>query len=421
MSIYKKFMLMVLALMGMILLMTGVTYVKEKAALSTSIEQNGMTILDQSLKTMTNAMQSMAGIIENTGLAVQQGWDSKNFGEKEALESFMKASLKLNKAYGFESIFFGYEASGLFADGTGWQAPPDFDPRKRGWYKKALAANGKVIFSEPYVNASLGKIIFSVCIPVWDENRKLLGVLGSDVDMDGLNSLVSSLKIQGAGEAVLLSPAGTIAAGPRKEDIMKVNMTTDQNVLPDLRSVAKAMISGKSGHTVVQKDEGKYLSFYGTTPSGFSLGIFYPLSAVTQSVRTLTDTLLLVAVIALIFILLLTYLLYRSINRPLGHVSALAKEISQGNLTASPVSIGYTARDSLGAMLKALSEMIESLRDIVTDFLRRSDQINESSAELLALGKESNNNADNVLKAMLDITTFGRIAGKNAAGFVAQK
>ena len=42
----------------------------------------------------------------------------------------------------------------LFASG--------YDARKRGWYKVAVENPGKLIFSEPYVDAFTGKMVITI-------------------------------------------------------------------------------------------------------------------------------------------------------------------------------------------------------------------------------------------------------------------
>ena len=42
------------------------------------------------------------------------------------------------------------------------EMPDTYDPTKRPWYIKAMAANGEYVYVDPYVNKSDGKVIFTL-------------------------------------------------------------------------------------------------------------------------------------------------------------------------------------------------------------------------------------------------------------------
>jgi len=61
-----------------------------------------------------------------------------------------------------------------------------FDPRSRDWYKIAKSTGGPV-FSPIYPHFIMNDLALSAAQPVYDNNRRLLGVLGTHVILSGLN------------------------------------------------------------------------------------------------------------------------------------------------------------------------------------------------------------------------------------------
>lgn len=68
---------------------------------------------------------------------------------------------------------------------------PRYDPRVRPWYMAALSSKGTVVQTDPYVDLVTGKLIISNAKAVYDDNGTFRGVLGIDVSMDEITSVVS--------------------------------------------------------------------------------------------------------------------------------------------------------------------------------------------------------------------------------------
>jgi methyl-accepting chemotaxis protein len=81
--------------------------------------------------------------------------------------------------------------------------PPDYDPRLRPWYQEAIFS-GSYSLSRPYMYASVEALGVTAVKPVYRDER-LIGVLGLDLVLDGLQNLVESLKIQKGGKIILLT------------------------------------------------------------------------------------------------------------------------------------------------------------------------------------------------------------------------
>lgn len=84
--------------------------------------------------------------------------------------------------------FGDYIAYPIFAmpDGTYYvyplyTFPPDYDPRKRPWYKAAVENPDSAVVTPPFTHRILGVVTFAISRAIFDEHGNLLGVLGIDI------------------------------------------------------------------------------------------------------------------------------------------------------------------------------------------------------------------------------------------------
>ncbi len=88
--------------------------------------------------------------------------------------------------------------------------PSDYDPRTRPWYQTGLASDTFTL-SEPYLYASTNALGITGVMKVYDE-QKLVGVLGLDIILNGLNNLVNLVQTGQGGKIVLLTGDGEVLA-----------------------------------------------------------------------------------------------------------------------------------------------------------------------------------------------------------------
>lgn len=71
-----------------------------------------------------------------------------------------------------------------------------YDPKNRPWYKEAIAAKGKVVQTDPYIDLATGNLIISNVKAVYDDERKLKGVFGIDVSMTQIADVVNEVQVK---------------------------------------------------------------------------------------------------------------------------------------------------------------------------------------------------------------------------------
>ena len=96
----------------------------------------------------------------------------------------LEAALNL-PVYGqrFQLSYFG-SADGAMTSVPAGNRPADYDPRVRGWYQAASAAQASVL-TEPYIAASSKKLVITIATPVRRDGQ-MVGVAGADMDLESI-------------------------------------------------------------------------------------------------------------------------------------------------------------------------------------------------------------------------------------------
>ncbi len=102
---------------------------------------------------------------------------------------------------------YGY-IMGKYIDGLNWVPPEDYDPKSRDWFIEAMAAEGGVVFTMPYIDAQTGNLIVSACRMMPDRQS----VIALDVQLKGIQSMMSELTLNGKGYGFVVSNDGMLIA-----------------------------------------------------------------------------------------------------------------------------------------------------------------------------------------------------------------
>ncbi len=97
---------------------------------------------------------------------------------------------------------------GKYIDGLNWVPPEDYDPKSRDWFIEAMAADGSVVFTVPYIDAQTGNLIVSACRMLPDRQS----VIALDVHLKGIQSMMRELTLNGKGYGFVVSNDGMLIA-----------------------------------------------------------------------------------------------------------------------------------------------------------------------------------------------------------------
>jgi sigma-B regulation protein RsbU (phosphoserine phosphatase) len=161
--------------------------------------------------------------------------------------------------------------------------PPTFDPRKREWYTRAKQLNS-LGWTNTMIDASNGKPMISCSKPIYDKERRLVGVAAANITIETINQKVISTQVGHNGYAFLVDGKGMVIAHPhmqitgRQWDGSFETGSLLESKNAGLAAIAGEMVSGNTGvgRCTVDGCE-KFIAYSPIQRTGWSLGIAMPI------------------------------------------------------------------------------------------------------------------------------------------------
>ena len=297
--------------------------------------------LDGWLNVKARELQTAAAVLENTA------------GAAGATAAHLQ-SYRQDKD--ITDLYIGL-ADGRFIDGSGFVPPPDFDPRKRGWYQQASQA-GTLIFSDPYIDTSTQQYVVSAALPLVKDG-KISGVAGEDILLTTLAQTIEGVQFDGKGYAFLIDRNGVVLTHP--EPGLIATKLADNAAL---RSVVEAMLSQNSGSQRYQVDGvNKLISFRAVPATGWVMAITIDEADAYAGLAALRFRFIITSLAGLLAIAGFGWLFARQVTRPIRQLTANAAKLAAGDLTVRAVIDG---KDEVAALSTAFNTMGDNLRQLIS-------------------------------------------------------
>ncbi|MBF0541008.1 MAG: HAMP domain-containing protein [Nitrospirae bacterium] len=238
------------------------------------------------------------------------------------------------------------------------------------WFKLPRDLN-KAIWSEPYYDEGGGNILMATfSVPFYKETlskKYFLGVMTSDVSLEWLEKIVSSIKIFETGFGFLISKKGAIITHPDKRLIMHGTIFTIADTTNNIKlhNIGNDMVSGKSGIVFLDDFIGKkdcWLYYAPLSSEGWSLCVVFPNNELLAYIDHLQRIIFMIGLIGIIILSTIIALITASIIKPLKGLTLATMGIADGNLN---IDIPHAIlNDEVGKLTNALIYMRDSLKSM---------------------------------------------------------
>lgn len=402
-SIKRKLIpLMIIAIILPILILSVVNYSISNKVLLDNFKSNSaeMTMqVNNNIDSMFNEMESTVNFLakeenfKNLVLFEEGKAENENATEKEAryfggitLDNIVDTKENVFSAY------IGTRNKTFFADSSNASANnADYDPTQRPWYKKAMENPDQIIYTEPYESASTGKLMVTVAKTL-KGGGEVLGVLGIDVTLDDLASQYKDVKMGDSGRLYVLSPEGMVLVHPDTQLIGQ--SLKDQEIF-------EVFNSSKEGFKEYSfEGEDNYVSFATNDKTSWKIGLRFSTNETQQSLNTIIQTNLFIALVCIIVGMLFALYLSKIITKPLKILEEGINKAASGDLSEE---ITIDSNDEFGMIGTHFNQMIEHLKELIGDIISSAKVVTESSTSLKDISSQTSTATSEVATTIEEI------------------
>jgi methyl-accepting chemotaxis protein len=266
------------------------------------------------------------------------------------------------------------------------EANKDYETKGPGDYYLVPRERKRESVIDPYPYELLGTqtLLSSLAVPVLDADGTVRGIVGVDLDLHDMQKQLGSMKIGQFTRAAmeLVSANGTVAAGTSAQFLGKsIDETSTDKAY--LQAVHAGQTFTVQGYSASLKEPALSVGVpveIGRSGQNWMVVVHVSLAEALAAGRMLTILLLAIGFGGVAFLVVMVFLVSRSISRPLAEGVRFARQIAAGDLTAT-VDVGHRA-DEIGMLAGALNEMVQNLRNLVHQVQQGATQLAASSEEL---------------------------------------
>lgn len=379
-SLQKKLTLFVVGLLlALAALLSLVAYQQMRAQLLLAVESESKAAANGYGRLIAEWVASKRLIVEATTPVANN---------KDMVTYFQRAA----EGGGFDLVYAGYaDKRTIFS--TPQNLPEGYDPTSRPWYQMA-ANKGDSILTEPYTDASSGKLVVSFATPVKGDGG-VSAVVAGDINIDRLVKDILALKLAGNGYAMLLSKDGKIIAHPDA----KLTLKGVGELSTELAGHVSAL--GQPSKGLVDAEIGKKASLILWQPvegTDWSLALVMERSAVLSPLRSLLFKVLGIIAVFGVGVSLLAVATLKRMLRGLNQIRVAMQEIAsgEGDLTQR---IEVHGQDEVGQTAEAFNRFLGGLQETIREVSQASMSVASGATELSASAEEMSATTNEIAKS----------------------
>lgn len=229
----------------------------------------------------------------------------------------------------------------------------------RKYFKQVLS--GKSLGQQVLLGKTSGKPAFILAKPIKAEGAKILGAIAIAMSLEDLSKTITKTKIGETGFAVLLDENNRLIAHGNGEISSELQ---DLSSHPALRQRNRF----DRDSFVFEEDGKKIVAYTKKTQQGWTLIVQQDYQEAYAAAGETQRNAILLLIATLVTVVIIGYLLAQRLSIPIRNLTAVADEISRGNLSAEIKEVWRS--DEIGALARAIDRMGISLQ-MAFDRLRK--------------------------------------------------
>ena len=331
----------------------------------------------------------------------------------KAIKDSLVASVKVTN--GAELAFFTTK-TGLRVDGWAEINPETGKTANKGgltrgvndtsksWYQNCIGSKARNTiysqFSDPYVDSSSGKTIFTVSQEIKYTDGANYGAVGLNIDFAEVEDYVKNIGLLNTGYVILVNKDGKILVDNDKNTNVQDNVTslecwnTIKNLSEDQYDTTFSFdekINGESVHIVTSKD----------AVTGWTLMGFISESETQAVVNKIAKTTIELAIIALIIGIVIALIITRAVTKELKTLNNAMNMMANGKLT---YRINVKSKNELGQAEANYNVMADQILSLIKGVEEKSGVLITASQKISNVSESTTETVNQVSEAIQSVS-----------------
>lgn len=294
-----------------------------------------------------------------------------------------------------------------------------FDPRTRAWYKTAIK-EGSYVFSPIYKHFVLDDLTVSAAVPIYDESKNLIGVLGAHTVLSRINNYLNGLASDKNAYTVIIErDTGDLIANSLEIENYKQSdqgsynrlniMEIDNQILKETYQNYEATPQNSINITVDDKDYHSNISRFQLDGLDWLVISVIPESFLSLEIINSIKTALFLSVLAILVLSLLYFMITYYMLKPVNDLVAIQERFAAGNLKERASHEGEIKE--IKVLSRGFNKMAETVDQLVNNL---EHEVDKRTIKISERNDEIKKNKEQ-LQLILDSTVEG-ICGIDQSG-----
>ncbi len=275
----------------------------------------------------------------------------------------------------------------------------------RDYVKKAF--NGETNVSDLILSRVTNEVVLMYATPI-ESAGNVVGVLIGRRDGNALSDIAQDISFGEKGYGYLINTGGTIVGHPDRDMVTSQfnpieQVKTDESLRPLATLLAKALAEQEGIGEYVYQNRELYAAYAPVAGSNWTLLITANRDEVLSAIPVLQMNIAITTAVILLVSVVFTYLIGNALTQPIIETVKHSEKIASLDITADIPEMYLNKKDEIGALATAIQTISNSLREIVREISRSSEQVAASSEELTASAQQAATAAEEISKTIEEV------------------
>ncbi len=352
------------------------------------LEDNLIACTGQSVAICSEYVSSYLKNYEEKVKRGSEAISSKSASLNSPETTYLDLTNVLNSNPEIQNVYIGNEKGEMLLQPK-VDLPEGFDPRERVWYIEAMES-GDIIWTEPYLDASSGKITVSCARAIPDASVK--GVYALDLLLSRLTDSLDSMKVGKKLHPFILTKSGMVVTHSDKELLGEI--------YPD-KPVLDAINKGSADSNFIDINGEKFIFTMKKLKNidWYVVALINHKEVVGIALSGLLG-IVIGGVIVLVFSVIVVYTLTMLMIKGVKQLVYGLDSVKEGDLS---VPFEVKSKDEVGMIAYSLNDTVSSIRNMIVHIKNISGDLISVSEKLKAASQNTSKSAYDISRTVDDI------------------